>query len=183
MLRAIAGAFLLLACLPVARARAELVLDGAGWQVAPQAQSQKPVYHDVEQWLFPPSPQVKARPRISLKLVNRGDSARTAVLLRYAFSARLRKIGSDTAGAWTPPFLLEEKRIPQINAKSSRDVPLYMNRVALTSYLGRMQRAGFWPDAFRVQVMLEPRSGETLENRVLEAVLPLLWSTAASPAK
>jgi hypothetical protein len=61
---------------------------------------------------------------------------------------------------------------------SDMDVPLPINRVALYAYLGRMFRAGYWPDAFKVQIMVEPRAGESFDGRLLEKELSVIWETA-----
>ena len=94
--------------------------------------------------------------------------------------ARLRKIGDEAEGTWTVPFIVEEKRIPKVRADALLKTPLNLNRVALGSYLRRMYHAGYWPDAFRVQVMVEPRPGESLEDRISDKTLPVAWKAASA---
>ena len=104
-----------------------------------------------------------------------------AVLLRYAVSARLAPTAGDSEGVWTVPFLLEEKHIPKVKAGRSREVPIPLNRTVFGAYLRRKGRTGLWPDALRIQVMVEPRSGETsLDGRVAESILKVLWKQPAA---
>lgn len=157
-------------------AEAEVVVEDAGWQLAVDVRNPKSPYHDVAQWLFPPNPTVKVRSRISLRLKNLSPRAETAVLARYAFYARLKRVddGGGT-GTWVVPFIVEERHIPRIAGGASMMVPINVNRVAMSAYLKKAYRAGFWPDAFRVTVMVEPRAGESLEGRVMEKTLPVQW--------
>ncbi|MFC1678673.1 hypothetical protein ACFL2T_00435 [Elusimicrobiota bacterium] len=167
----------------VADARTEVTITDIGWQLALQVKKKRRAYHDIERWLFPPSPNVKLRPRAVVSLTNKNPRAESAVLLRYSFSARLRKIGEDEPGIWTLPFLLEERHIPRIAANTTKEFPLALNRVALGSYLKRMYRSGHWPDAFRVRVMVEPRAGEGFKDRFGEKLLSVVWrSNAPGPA-
>ena len=157
---------------------AEIVIRDVNWQLALQVAKKQRSYHDIRQWLFPPTDKAKIRARAMLRLGNKGTDDETAVLLRYAFTARLRKTGSKENGAWTVPFHVEEKRITVFKKMSDMDVPLPINRVALYAYLGRMFRAGYWPDAFKVQIMVEPRAGESFDGRLLEKELSVIWETA-----
>lgn len=152
-----------------------MTIADVDWQLALQVRKKRRVYHDIQRWLFPPSPNMKLRLRAVVSLANDSPRPESAVLLRYAFSARLRRIGKDEKGTWTLPFVLEERRIPKIGGDTTKSYPLALNRVALRSYLKRMYRSGFWPDAFRVRVMVEPRAGESFRDRYREEQLPVIW--------
>lgn len=170
-----ARAVLLLLFIAVETAGAEVVLKGVDWQLALQVRKKKGDYHDVKRWLFPPTQQAKIRARAMALLKNNGNKDETAVLLRVAFITRLRKIGAHGEGVWTVPFHVEEKRVTTLRRNSETAVSLPINRVALDAYLKRMHRAGYWPDAFKVQVMVEPREGEEIRSRMGESVLPVVW--------
>ena len=119
--------------------------------------------------------------RAMVTLYNRGPENETALLLRYAFSARLKKIdGGSADGDWTVPFVVDERRIPLLRGHKTKPVPLQLNRVALKAYLKRMYRAGYWPDAFRVRVVVDPRAGETFSKRIREKTLPIIWKTSVT---
>jgi hypothetical protein len=159
-------------------AHADILIRDVNWQLALQVAKKKRNYHDIRQWLFPPTDKAKIRARAMVRLGNRGNSDEAAVLLKYVFVARLRKIGSKKEGVWTVPFHLEEKRITIFKKLSEKVVSLPINRVALNAYLKRMYRAGYWPDAFRVKVMVEPRTGESFTGRIMEKDLPVIWNTS-----
>ncbi|MFH2201944.1 MAG: hypothetical protein ABIJ96_02410 [Elusimicrobiota bacterium] len=165
--------------------RAEVVIQDVGWQLALpvkkiSVKKRDDRYHDIKRWLFPPSSNCKIRARAKVVLSNRKSKGESAVLLKYAFSARLRRIGKDEEGVWTVPFHVEERHVPRVKKRSTKEVRLPINRVALKEHLKRMYNAGYWPDAFKLQVMIEPRAGETFRNRVREDILPVIWETAAS---
>lgn len=153
---------------------AQITIRDVRWQLA-QGRSQLRVHTDLDRWLLPPGPAERARPLVRVTLANGAARPETAVLLRYAFSARLRRIGVQGDGTWTVPFLVEERRIPNVPGRAEKPVRLYVNRVAFHAYLKRMYRAGFWPDALKVEVMVEPRPGETLDGRIAERVLTVRW--------
>ncbi|OIO11738.1 MAG: hypothetical protein AUJ52_01595 [Elusimicrobia bacterium CG1_02_63_36] len=166
-------ALLLSFSIPVA---AEVLIADAGWELSIRMRKQNPQFHRVDHWMFPPNPVPKrSLPRAYVTLENPNAAAEHAVLLRYCVDARLRRIGTSADGVWTVPFLNDEKRVPVVGGGKKFDVALPLNRVALDGYLKKMYRAGFWPDAFRVRVMIEPRPGETLDRRVRETTLPVAW--------
>jgi hypothetical protein len=154
---------------------AEVRIEDLGWQLAVDVRNPKSAFHDVGQWLFPPNPTVKVRPRIAVKLKNASPRTETAVLLRYAFSARLKRVSGEGQGTWVVPFLVEERHVPRVGAGEDETVFINLNRVALSGYLKRMFHAGYWPDALRANVMVEPRPGDSLDGRVAEKTLPVQW--------
>ncbi len=171
--------------LTVSPVAAEVVIENIGWQLAVsvkriRVKKQDRRYHNIKKWLFPPTANMKIRARAKVSLFNRTGKTDSAILLKYAFSARLRKIGGKEEGIWTVPFHVEERHIPRVKKRSTKEIPLPINRVALKAYLKRMYRAGYWPDAFKVQVMVEPRAGESFHNRVREDILPVIWETSSS---
>lgn len=169
---------LLLSC--AASAPAEVSIESSHWQL-PVGRATKPVWHDVGAWLLPPNGSVAAAPRLELRLRNAASKADEAMLLRYTVSARLVPIAGGGEGVWAIPFILEDRRVPTIRAGETRPVPAGLNRAVLGAYLKRMARAGYWPDALRLQVMVEPRPGEnTLQGRMHESVLPVLWKQQAA---
>jgi len=183
VLISIAAAALLPAAAP--ELRAEVVIQDIGWQLALsvkkiRVKKRDRRYHDIKRWLFPPSSNCKIRARAKAVLSNRKGKSESAILLKYAFSARLRRIGAEEEGVWTVPFHVEERHVPSVKKRSTKEVALPINRVALKAYLARMYNAGYWPDAFKLQVMIEPRAGETFRNRVREDILPVIWETASS---
>lgn len=162
-------------------AQAAVTLQELRWQVATGAAGRKPVWHEAAGgWLQPPGAKLQRPPRLVATLLNSDVKADEAVLLRYAVSARLAPAMGGSQGVWTLPFVLEERRVPKVPAKGSLQVPIALNRALFDAYLKRMNRSGFWPDALRMQVMVEPRPGSvSFEGRVAEAEMTVLWKQPA----
>lgn len=166
-----------------AAARAQVVLGDPHWQVSAKAPRPggKPLFHDAQQWLRPPDTKPGGEVRAVVTLINRSTRPEEAVLLRYALSARLAPKAGEAGGVWAVPFLLEEKHIPLVKAGESREVPIPINRTVFGAYLKRKGRTELWPDALRIQVMIETRPGESsMEGRVAESVLQVLWKQPSS---
>jgi hypothetical protein len=171
---------LLLSC---GTAAGQVVIQDVQWQLALQLKKQKKEYHRLEKWRFPPSQKWKVRARAVVTLLNRGERAGRAAVLRYAFSARLRRIGQEGEGTWTLPFILEEKHVPLVRKNAAVEVPVYPNRVEMDSYLRRVYAMGYWPDMLSVRVVLSPPPGETFDERVREKNLEIAWKTTPGSAE
>ena len=154
---------------------AELVLKSVSWQMpaAGGSPGRPRAFKPIERWVQPPAARLAARPRALVTVANRGASAVDGIVLRYALSARIVKTGENTqAGVWTVPFYLNERRVPRVGSGQDKEIPL--NDLVLDVFLKRTYRAGCWPDALKIQVMVEPRAGEGLEQRMLEEILPVV---------
>ncbi len=160
---------LLLAAAEFSPATAEVVLKRVEWQLR-QAPPGK-AYHATERWGQAPALPIRSRPRVLVSLVNRGPKPADGIVLRYAVSARLVQLGAGRAGIWTVPFWTEERRIPRVKANSVRNIPL--DTPALGVFLKRALHSGHWPDALKVEVMVEPRAGEDLSERILDRTLQI----------
>lgn len=154
-------------------ASAELVLRAVGWQLPSPRGAQPRGYRAIARWIQPPAARVAAKPRVVVTVVNRGPKAAEGAVLRYVVSARQFKIGEiGREGVWTVPFYLAERRVARVGANQVKEVPI--NDLVLDVFLKKAFRAGYWPDALRIQVMVEPRTGEGLEQRILEQTLPVV---------
>ncbi|MBI5200063.1 MAG: hypothetical protein HY925_00625 [Elusimicrobia bacterium] len=172
-MRRLRWALCVLALVSPVSASAELVLRSVAWQLPSPKGAQPRGYQTVERWIQPPSAKVPARPRVVVTVVNRGPKAAEGAVLRYAIAARQAKIGQTGGeGTWTVPFYLAERRVARIGANQVKEVPI--NDLVLDVFLKKTFRAGYWPDALRIQVMVEPRTGEGLEQRILEQTLPVV---------
>ena len=151
-------------------AAAEVILKDIQWRVA-ERRGQRKVYRALERWEQAPSPTLKAKPRAVITLANRGPKPAEGVLLSYAVSARLAKVGSGGEGVWAVPFWTEERRVMRLKPNEIREVPI--DSLRLATYLRRSYRFGVWPDAIKLHVMIEPSDGEPLAGRIRESVLPV----------
>lgn len=152
-------------------ARAELILEQIGWEFAVAVKGQPSVFEPVETLnAVPPALKGKLRARLTLK--NRGPRPMEGILLRYALTARLSRLDSNTEGTWAVPFMIEERRVPRVGANQLLDVPLGPSPM-LDLYLKKLKRSGLWPDQLKIQVMLEPHHLSAPALQVLEKVLPI----------
>lgn len=169
------GFSVLLASAVAAAAWAQVGIGSVRWEV-PLPPKRREAYRAAKTWYQPPSQRLDSWPRAMVSLENPAGHREEAVLIRYSISARLVRIGVGGEGAWAVPFIVEDKRVPKVSPRSTHHEPLYLNRVVMASYFKRLHRAGFWPDAIRIQVMVEPRPGDVDQGRVIEAELPVVWS-------
>lgn len=172
MFRRLAAFGLLFLILP-GGASAELVLRGISWQAPSPAGTKPRGFRPIERWVQPAAAKLGGRPRAVVTVANRGPKAAEGAVLRYAVAARMAKVGAEgKEGVWTVPFFLNERRVSRVGANQTREIPL--NDLVLDVFLKKSFRAGYWPDALRIQVMVEPRNGEGLEQRILEDTLPVV---------
>ena len=153
-------------------AAAEVLLKSIVWHTASTAKGDSRAYTPVERWVLPPGPRLPAKARALVTIVNRGPKAAEAVVLRYAVTARLVKLGEEgKEGVWTVPFWLEERRVSRVKPNQAKDVPI--DHMLLEMFLKKAYRAGYWIDGLKIHVMVEPRAGEGFAQRILEQVLPV----------
>ena len=160
---AVLGALVL--CSP---ARAEIRLAGIGWQRLVKHQGRSAGFETLPAVSLSGSTDSR-RLRAKLTLLNGGPKSAEGILLRYCFAARLVPREGRAAGVWAVPFMIEEKRVPKLGPNQSQEVALEPSLWGM--YLRRLARTGFWPDRLRLQVMLEPRAGETAELQYLQSDL------------
>ncbi|MBI4056851.1 MAG: hypothetical protein HY399_04805 [Elusimicrobia bacterium] len=147
-------------------------LQKVEWQVGA---SRKPPrqFSVIREWKQGPSDKAPGKVRIVLSIVNTSSSAVEGVLVRYALSAKLAPLrGEKSAGAWVVPFWLEESRVPWLAALQTKNILL--TRMDLQVFFKRMKRLGYWPEAIKIQVMIEPKMGESLQDHILESELPIV---------
>lgn len=153
---------------------AELILRSVSWQL-PAAPGVRPRgFKPIERWIQPPAANVASKPRAVVTVTNRGPKAADGVVLRYTLSARQARIDQPAReGIWTVPFYLSERRLSRVKPNATIDVPI--NDLVLGPFLKKCYRAGYWPDALKIHIMVEPRSGEGLEQRLLDETLPVVF--------
>ena len=172
MLRAFLAALALGVASPVT-VSAELLLRSVAWQLPSPPGARPRGFRAIERWIQPSSAKLRSTPRVVVTVVNRGPSAAEGTVLRYAIAARMARAGdTGVEGVWAVPFYLNERRVARVGANQVKEIPL--NDLVLDVFLKKSFRAGYWPDALKIQVMVEPRAGESLEQRILEATLPVV---------
>lgn len=91
-------------------------------------------------------------------------------MLRCALSLHIVKTSrADDEGFWAVPFRVEEVRISQIRPGGVYEAKLI--HFVLNEQLKKFNQTGFWVDAFKLQVMLDPGFGDDLSEIIKEAVI------------
>lgn len=148
----------------------EIQLQKIQWQLSKKAKGQASRFEDVDAAVFS-GPKLSGKLRARLTLLNRGPKPIEGLLLRYSVAARIAPRERRREAAWAVPFMIEGKRVPKVGPNKVQEVPLdpYM----LPIYLFKVTRAGYSPVEIKLQVMIEPRAGETSPLQILESVLTL----------
>ena len=172
----------LLAALLALPASAGVKVSSAAVEVSISAPKGRPVFHSVESLFLPPDAKPAARLRAVLSVDNDGPRVESGAVIRYALSARIRRIADGGEGQWTVPFLLEQRHIPVVKRGRGVTVVLPLNRVAIVQHLAALRAAGYWPDALRLEAVFAPRAGESLEGRTASKTIPVDWKPATAKA-
>ena len=110
--------------------------------------------------------------RVIFTVSNSSASATEGIVLRYALRLRLIKDGDRPEnGVWSVPFRVEELRIAKAGAGESKLIRA--TRFEINEQIKKLAGTGFWFDALKLEVMLEPRYGAELAGIMQESVLPV----------
>jgi len=116
--------------------------------------------------------RMKDKLRAVFTVRNMSRTAVEGLVLRYALRLRLVKEGEPAkVGIWSVPFRVEELRL----AKSGPGQSLLVRatRFELKEQIKKLVGTGFWFDAVKLEVMVEPRRGAELAGITQETVLPV----------
>jgi len=150
---------------------AGLELSGVRWQFSQGLKpAMKPKFSDVQEIKIPVDGKMPGRLRAMALLENKSAKNNDGIVVRVAVTARLIKIASpEQPGVWDLPFWIDERRVAElkVGAKKEAAIP----NIDLQKYLKRLQQTGFWIDALKIQLAVEPRAGEDFGANISEAVL------------
>ena len=147
---------------------AEIVLEGVHWQVGRIEHGRVVSWQDLKVLNDAP-PKLDNRLRARLVIRNQGNRPEEALLIRYTMTARVSPNDVATDATWSIPFVVADRRVPNIAPNQTVEIPLD-TKAALDSYAERLARAGWWFDRLKLQVMLEPHPGSRV-LRVVEDVI------------
>lgn len=114
--------------------------------------------------------------RFSAKLnfLNRGPAVE-GVLIRYSLEGKIAPADHPDQAAWAVPFLVDEKRVPKVNANTHVETTLLVGdpSAQIDIYLKNTAFEGYVVQALRLRVMISPRRGQAAPIQVLESELPI----------
>lgn len=153
---------------------AQIRITAIDWQSAkgqpPQKLAQQPVYLPLPEIRLEPYQKFSDKLRAVITVQNAGEKPAGGLVLRCALSLHLVKL-SDPAdqGFWAVPFRVEELRVSRIPASGSYEARLLHSQ--LNEQLKKLRNSGFWADALKLSVMLEPRQGDAPADILRESSL------------
>jgi hypothetical protein len=161
--------------------RAEIELESVRWQLAQREPGQglkPPKPEDIAVLAIAPGSPLAGRLLGTIKLLNRGPAVE-AILLRYALTAKIAPQDKQQPALWTLPFVLGDRRVPKVDANAYLDIPLDPS-ADVDIYLKNVFREGYWPEAIKIEVMVQPRHDAKAPLKILESELPLGPGKAAA---
>lgn len=153
-------------------------VTGVYWQFSPGLKpAMKPKFSDARSIVLPPNSKLPGRLRAMAVLENKSGKSSGGIVLRVAVSARVVKTGADAStGVWSVPFWLDERRVAELKPGAIKNVAI--PNIEVQTYLKRFADTGFWVDALKIQLAVEPRAGEELPLPISEASLEVLKAAA-----
>ncbi|HOX21946.1 MAG TPA: hypothetical protein PLL10_00665 [Elusimicrobiales bacterium] len=146
-------------------------LSGVRWQYSPGLKpAVKHKFSDAQEIKIPVDGKMQGLLRAMVSLENKTGKDSGGIVLRVAVSARLIRAASpEQPGVWDLPFWIDERRVAELKAGAKKEAPI--PNIDLQKYLKRMQKTGYWIDALKIQLAVEPRAGEDFGSNMSEALL------------
>lgn len=160
-------------------ARADVSIQDVSWGLrqAPKIAIRPGAFQAITEWSQTPARKLPAVPRVSITLINNGGTVE-GLVLRYAVSAKVANIKDPAQKAdWGLPFWMSEHRVPYL--KAGQRLQITIEDLRLITSLGDMHKAGFWPTALKIEIMVKPRLGDPIPRGVSEKAMPVVWTKAA----
>ncbi|HOW90244.1 MAG TPA: hypothetical protein PL037_08165 [Elusimicrobiales bacterium] len=157
----------------ISGAEAQLRLDGINWEVSAVEGKRSMPYKPIQELRLEPYRKYTDKLRAIVSVKNEYSRPAEGLVLRYALSLHVvRTTVPADAGFWAVPFRTEELRISQIKAGGAYGARLI--HFVLNEQLRKLNNTGFWVDALKLQVMLDPRSGEEPSRIIKEDVIAIV---------
>lgn len=144
------------------------------WQIVKIKNKSRTSFESVQQLIIKPNQTISDKIRILVTLKNNSPkSSVEGIVLKYAISMHITKPGTESnLGIWSVPFRVEESRISKIKPLKTHQVRIIQTN--LNEHLKKLKNTGFWVDMLKIQVMLEPRAGDIIENNVQESIITIV---------
>jgi hypothetical protein len=149
----------------------QISISKIDWQIAKIKNKSKSSFETVTQLIIKPKEKISDKIRILVTLRNNSPkSSIEGIVLKYAINMHITKSGNElNPGIWSVPFSVEESRISKIKPLKTHQVRII--QMNLNEHLKKLRNTGFWVDMLKIQVMLEPKSGDIIENNVQESTI------------
>ena len=163
---------LLLAALPfLSRTlQAQVQINSIDWQVSRAEGKEKLAFEPILELKLAPYQKYLNKFRAVVNIRNSSARPVEGLVLKCALSLRVVKLSdAQQAGFWAVPFRVEEVRVSRIQPGGVYEAKLI--HFVLNEQLKKLKNTGFWVDALKLQVMLDPRLGDEPARIMKEAVI------------
>ena len=149
---------------------AQVQIDRIDWQVSRAEGKEQLSFEPILELKLEPYQKYLNKFRAVVNVQNPSANPVEGLVLRCALSLHIIKLSDAAdAGFWAVPFRVEELRISQIQPGGMYEAKLI--HFVLNEQLKKLKNTGFWVDALKLQVMLDPRQGDDPARIMKEAAI------------
>ena len=152
--------------------RAQVGIDKIDWQVSRVEGKASLPFEPILDLKLEPYQKYLNKFRAVVSVRNLSAKPAGGLVLRCALSLHLVKLeDASGAGFWAVPFRVEELRVSRIRPGGVYEAKLI--HFVLNEQLKKLRNTGFWVDALKLQVMLDPRQGDIPAEIIKETVIDI----------
>ena len=149
---------------------AQVRIHKINWQVSKVQGQKKLPFEALSEIILEPYQKFPHKLRAVITAQNTAAKPVEGLVLRCSLSLHLVRLANPAdPGFWAVPFRVEELRISQIRAAGFYEAKLIHSQ--LNEQLKKLKNSGFWADALKLAVMLDPRQGDDPAAIILESVI------------
>ena len=162
--------FLMLLSCPALRAQVQI--NAIDWQISRTENKVTLPFETITELKLEPYQKYLNKFRAVVTAQNSSANPAEGLVIRCALSLHLVKLASaGDPGFWAVPFRTEELRISRIKPGAAYQAKLI--HFTLNEQLNKLKNTGFWVDALKLQVMLDPRPGDEPARIMKETVISI----------
>jgi hypothetical protein len=151
---------------------AQVQINKIDWQVSRVEGKIKRPFEPILELKLEPYRKYLNKLRAVVSVRNLSAKPAEGLVLRCALSLHIVKTDSTAdAGFWAVPFRVEEVRVSRIRPGAVYEAKLI--NFVLNEQFKKLNQTGFWADALKLQVMLDPRFGDEPAEIIKEAVIDI----------
>ena len=152
--------------------RAQVQISTISWQISRTEGKVSLPFETITELKLEPYRKYLNKFRAVVTAQNFSAKPAGGLVIRCALSLHLVKISSAAdPGFWAVPFRVEELRISRIKPGGAHEAKLI--HFTLNEQPNKLKNTGFWVDALKLQVMLEPRPGDEPARIMKETVISI----------
>lgn len=152
--------------------RAQVQISTITWQISRTEGKVSLPFETIAELKVEPYRKYLNKLRAVVTAQNPSAKPAEGLVIRCALSLHLVKLAvAADPGFWAVPFRTEELRISRIKPGASYEAKLIHS--TLNEQLNKLKNTGFWVDALKLQVMLDPRPGDEPARIMKETVISI----------